>query len=275
MDELGLERRERDGHGRGHRRVEGRDRDHQGHRGRQVGVRHGDRLRPAGPVQGAGRVGEGPRVRSGGRHVHGVDRVEGRHAPGRGRKLEEGRRERADLHLERRREPEVEGVARLEGLRDALERELRQGPGRGGRFREERRERAAVLVERRPQPEVGRGPVRLVVPPGVSDVAVAGPGGGGLVHEERRERGRVGVERRREPAVEVQVGRTVPEVRDGVVPSVLRAVARARAVARVRQSGLHRRHGDDEGVRRLVEGHGAFRGLHEGRSVVLVWFHDG
>ena len=36
-----------------------------------------------------------------------------------------------------------------------------------------------------------------------------------------------------------------------------------------------RRYGDDAGVRRLVEGHGAFRGLHEGRSVVLVWFHDG
>ena len=133
---------------------------------------------------------------------------------------------------------------------------------RGGRFREERRERAAVLVERRPQPEVGRGPVRFVVPPGVRDVAVAGPGGGGLVHEERRERGCVDVERRREPAMEVQAGRTVPEVRDGLVPSLVHAGARARAVARVRQSGLHRRHGDDAGVRRLVEGHGAFRGLH-------------
>ena len=98
----------------------------------------------------------------------------------------------------------MEGVARLEGLRDAREREFGQGPGRGGRFREERRERVAVLVERRPQPEVGRGPVRFVVPSGVRAVAVAGPGRGGLVHEERRERGRVGVERRREPAVEVR-----------------------------------------------------------------------
>ena len=41
MDELGLERRERDGHGRGHGRFEGRHRDDQGHGGRQVGVRPG------------------------------------------------------------------------------------------------------------------------------------------------------------------------------------------------------------------------------------------
>ena len=203
VDELGLERRERDGHGRGHRRLEGR----QGHghrdRGRQERVRRGHG-RGAGSVRATGRFGEGPRVGSGGRHVHGVYRVEGRHGPGRGRRVEVRPGQRAAGRLERRREPEVEGVARLEGLRDALERELRQGPGRGGRFREERRERAAVLVERRPQPEVGRGPVRFVVPPGVRDVAVAGPGGGGLVHEERRERGCVDVERRREPAMEVR-----------------------------------------------------------------------
>lgn len=77
-----------------------------------------------------------------------------------------------------------------------------------------------------------------------------------------------------EPAVEVQAGRTVPEIRDGLVPSLVHAGARARAVARVRQSGHDRRHGDDAGVRRLVEGHGSRGGLHEGRSVVLVWFHD-
>ncbi len=41
VDELGLERRERDGHGRGHGRFEGRHRDDQGHGGRQVGVRPG------------------------------------------------------------------------------------------------------------------------------------------------------------------------------------------------------------------------------------------
>jgi hypothetical protein len=78
-----------------------------------------------------------------------------------------------------------------------------------------------------------------------------------------------------EPAVVVQAGRTVPEIRDGLVPSLVRAGARARAVARVRQSGHDRRHGDDAGVRRLVEGHGSRGGLHEDRSVVLVWFHDG
>ena len=273
MDELGQLGRERDGHGRGHGRFEGRHRDRHRDGGRQERVSPGHGLGPAGPVRAAGRFGEGPRVGPGGRHVHGVDRVEGRHASGRGRRVEVRPGQRAAGWLERRREPAVEGVARLEGLRDAREREFGQGPGRGGRFREERRERVAVLVDRRPQPEVGRGQVRLVVSPGVRDVAVAGPGRGWLVHEERRERGRVDVERRREPAVEVQAGRTVPAVRDGVVPSVLRAVARARAVARVRQSGLHRRHGDDEGVRRLVEGHGAFRGLHEGRPVVLVRLH--
>ena len=169
----------------------------------------------------------------------------------------------------------MEGDARPEGLRDAREREFGQGPGRGGRLREGRRERVAVLVDRRPQPEVGRGQVRLVVPPGVRDVAVAGPGCGWMVHEERDERGRVDVDRRREPAVVVQAGRTVPEIRDGLVPSLVRAGARARAVARVRQSGHDRRHGDDAGVRRLVEGHGSRGGLHEDRSVVLVWFHDG
>lgn len=72
----------------------------------------------------------------------------------------------------------------------------------------------------------------------------------------------------------VQVEGAAEEVRDGVVPSVLRAVARARAVARVRQSGLHRRHGDDGGLRRLVEGHGALRGLREDRPVVLVRLRD-
>ena len=41
MDELGQLRRERDGHRRGHRRLEGRHRDDQGHGGRQVGVRPG------------------------------------------------------------------------------------------------------------------------------------------------------------------------------------------------------------------------------------------
>jgi len=74
--------------------------------------------------------------------------------------------------------------------------------------------------------------------------------------------------------VGVQVEGAAEEVRDGVVPSVLRAVARARAVARVRQSGLHRRHGDDGGLRRLVEGHGALRGLREDRPVVLVRLRD-
>ena len=273
MDELGLERRERDGHGRGHRRFEGRHRDRHRDGGRQERVSPGHG-RGAGSVRATGRFGEGPRVGPGGRHVHGVDRVEGRHASGRGRRVEVRPGQRAAGRLERRCEPEVEGVARLEGLRDAREREFGQGPGRGGRFREERRERVAVLVERRPQPEVGRGPVRFVVPSGVRAVAVAGPGRGGLVHEERRERGRVDVERRREPAVEVQAGRTVPEIRDGLVPSLVHAGARARAVARVRQSGHDRRHGDDAGVRRLVEGHGSRGGLHEGRSVVLVWFHD-
>ena len=42
MDELGLERRERDGHGRGHRRLEGRQGHDQGDRGRQERERHGD-----------------------------------------------------------------------------------------------------------------------------------------------------------------------------------------------------------------------------------------
>ena len=42
MDELRLERRERDGHGRGHGRIEGRHRDGQGHGGRQDRERPGD-----------------------------------------------------------------------------------------------------------------------------------------------------------------------------------------------------------------------------------------
>ena len=121
---------------------------------------------------------------------------------------------------------------------------------------------------------MGRGQVRLVVPPGVRDVAVAGPGRGGRILQERRERAGLHGERRREPAVVVQAGRTVPEIRDGLVPSLVRAGARARAVARVRQSGHDRRYGDDAGVRRLVEGHGSRGGLHEDRPVVLVRLRD-
>ncbi len=59
-----------------------------------------------------------------------------------------------------------------------------------------------------------------------------------------------------------------------MVQAVVRSVARASAVARVWDPGLDRRYGDDEGVRRLVEGLGAFCGLREDRPVVLVWLRD-
>ena len=271
MDELRLERRERDGHGRGHGRLEGRHRDHQGHGGRQVGVRHGDRLRPAGSVQGAGRVGEGPRVRSGGRHVCGVDLPVVRPRPGCCRRVQVRRRERAAVERGQGQEPAVDRVPRPGRLRDVEERELGPGAGRGGSIGQGRRERAAVERGQGPQPEVDRGQGRRLVPSGVRAFQVAGPGRVWRVQVRRRERAAVERGQGREPEVDVQ-GR-VPEVRDGVVPSVLRAVARARAVARVRQSGLHRRHGDDEGLRRLVEGHGALRGLREDRPVVLVRLH--
>ena len=169
----------------------------------------------------------------------------------------------------------VDGFARLEGLRDAEEREFRQGAGCEGRQGRERFERAAVRAELLPFAEVGGGQERIGVQTGVRALPVHGAGREGRQGRERFERADLHRQRVPFPAVDVQNGRPAVEVGDGLVPSLVRAVARARAVARVRQSGHDRRHGDDAGVRRLVEGHGAFRGLHEGRSVVLVWFHDG
>ena len=143
----------------------------------------------------------------------------------------------------------VDGFARLEGLRDAEEREFRQGAGCEGRQGRERFERAAVRAELLPFAEVGGGQERIGVQTGVRALPVHGAGREGRQGRERFERADLHRQRVPFPAVDVQNGRPAVEVGDGLVPSLVRAVARACAVARVRQSGHDRRRGDDAGVR--------------------------
>ena len=261
MDELGLERRERDGHGRGHGRLEGR----QGHGHRDAG---GKSASVEVTVEAQDPYAELDALAK----AHASDLEDGTytvstvlkdgHGPGRGGRFREGRRERAAVVVERDEGAAVDGFARLEGLRDAEEREFRQGAGCEGRQGRERFERAAVRAELLPFAEVGGGQERIGVQTGVRALPVHGAGREGRQGRERFERADLHRQRVPFPAVDVQNGRPAVEVGDGLVPSLVHAVARACAVARVRQSGHDRRRGDDAGVRRLVEGHGAFRGLH-------------
>ena len=123
MDELGQLRRERDGHRRGHGRLEGRHRHDQGHRGRQERERHGDGhgraeaaddgVVPSGRVvdDGEGELAFGVRSEDAGtqrRHGQGEGRLVPPHDPG-----HEGFEGRGHVHGHeasgQQREPQLRG----------------------------------------------------------------------------------------------------------------------------------------------------------------------